>query len=142
MLKRCMALTAVLVAAAVAAAPAGAATAKPTTKSVSLSFNAATLPQLTNTDAGVVTGSLGKGAIVIVGATAGTVTIFYANGSISGKFAITPTTNPDGSAAVSGTATVTGGTGTYAGAKGKGTLSGVIAADGSVTGTAKAKITY
>jgi hypothetical protein len=141
MLKRLAVLGGVVALASVVAAPAGAAAPKAKTRAFSLSFQAAVLANVANTDAGIVTGSLGKGAIVIVGATTGRVTVYYPGGTLSGTFNITATTNPDMSASFTGKTTLKSGTGDYAGATGSGTLSGTIAADGSVTGTAKGKIT-
>lgn len=141
MLKRLAVLGGVVALASAVAAPAQAAAPKAKTRPFSLSFQAAPLPTVANTDAGIVTGSLGKGAIIIVGGTTGRVTVFYPGGSLSGTFNITATTNPDMSATYTGKTTLKSGTGDYAGATGSGTLSGTIAADGSVTGTAKGKIT-
>ena len=142
MSKRLTVLAAVLAVGLVPVASAQAATAKPKPRSFSLSFTAAALVPVANTDDGVVTGSLGKGAIVIVGTDTGRVTVYCAGGSLSAKFKLTITPNPDNSASYSGTVTLDTGTGAYKGAKGSGTVSGSIAADGTVTGTAKGKVTY
>ena len=84
---------------------------------------AAALIPVANTDAGVISGSLGKGAIIIVGATSGRVTAYYPGGSVAGTFKLTITPNPDNSATYTGTTTLTSGTGAYAGATGPGTPS-------------------
>jgi hypothetical protein len=142
MLKRLLLLVAVVCLGTVLAAPSNAATAKPKTRSYSISFVTASLPQVPGTAAGVATGTLGKGAILIVGNTSGTATEFLKKGAVTVKFSLTVTTNPDLSASFTGTTTITGGTGAYAGAKGKGTVSGTFAADGSGTGRGSGKITY
>lgn len=93
-------------------------------------------------------GSLGPGAAtlgVIPGATSGTVSgaDYHALGSI--KTAIQfkfGTTAPDGSAPVSGTGTITGGTGRYKGAKGKYTFTGVQDKQAVYTITLTGTITY
>jgi hypothetical protein len=142
MLKRLVLLVAVVCLGTVLAAPSNAATAKPKTRSYSISFLTASLPQVPGTAAGVATGTLGKGAILIVGNTSGTATEFLKKGAVTVKFRLTVTTNPDMSASFTGTTTITGGTGAYAGAKGKGTVSGTFAVDGSATGRGSGKITY
>jgi hypothetical protein len=142
MLKRFAVLFAVVGLGSVLVVPANAAAPKPKTKSLSLSFTAAPLTPVANTDAGVISGSLGKGAIVIVGATSGRVTAYYAGGSLTGTFKLTVTPNPDNSATYTGTTTLTSGTGAYAGAKGNAKVSGAIAVDGTVTGQVKGTITY
>src|SRR6185436_18927927 len=115
MLKRLAPLVAVVCLVAVVAAPSNAAAPKPKTRSVTLSFLAAPLPQVPGTAAGVVTGSLGKGAILIVGNTTGTATVFLTKGAVTSKFNLTVTTNPDMTASFTGTTTITGGTGAYTG---------------------------
>jgi hypothetical protein len=144
MLKRLAAVLTVASVSAVLAVPATApaATAKPKTRPFSVNFTAAALVPVANTDAGVTQGTFGKGAIVIVGATNGTVTTYSTKGTVTGKFALTLTPNPDNSATYTGKFTVTAGTGDFAGAKGTGTVSGAIAADGTVTGKATGKITF
>ena len=142
MLKRLAPLVAVVCLGAVLAAPSNAAAPKPKTRSVTISFLAAPLPQVPGTAAGVATGTLGRGAVLIVGNTTGTVTEFLKKGAVTAKFSLTVNTNPDMTASFSGTTTITGGTGAYAGAKGKGTVSGTTAADGSVTAHGSGKITY
>lgn len=142
MLKRLALLAAVVCLGGVLAAPCYGAAPKPKTRSFTSSFLAAPLPQVPGTAAGVVTGSLGKGAILIVGNTTGTATVFLTKGAVTVKFSLTVNTNPDMSASFTGTTTITGGTGAYAGAKGKGTVSGTTAADGAVTAHGSGKITY
>jgi hypothetical protein len=142
MLKRLVLLVAVVCLGTMHAAPSNAAAPKPKTRSVTISFLAAPLPQVPGTAAGVATGTLGKGAVLIIGNTTGTATVFLTKGAVTSKFRLTVTTNPDMTASFTGTTTITGGTGAYAGAKGKGTVSGTTAADGSVTAHGSGKITY
>ena len=53
-----------------------------------------------------------------------TATVFYKRGSVSGKGAATATPQSDGSISYTGTFTITRGTGAFKGAKGKATLTG------------------
>jgi hypothetical protein len=142
MLMRLVVLVAVVGLGAVLAAPANAAP-KPKTRSFTVSFQAAPLQNVPNTAVGLATSTLGKGPIVIVGGATGTVVSYNAKGSLRGTFSITTMTNPDMSATYTGTTTITGGTGAYAGAKGKGTIGGTISADGlTITGEGSGKVTY
>jgi hypothetical protein len=83
----------------------------------------------TSTNAGLVTSSLGNGAIT--GTTtyaapnfSSTETVFLAHGTFKGTLKGTGTLNPDGSISFSGTGKVTGGTDSYKGAKGSVTFTG------------------
>jgi hypothetical protein len=142
MLKRLALLVAVVCLGGVLAAPSDAAAPKPKTRSLTFSFLAAPLPQVPGTAAGVATSSLGRGAVLIVGNTTGTATVFTNKGAVTAKFSLTVTTNPDMTASFTGKTTITGGTGTYAGAKGSATVSGTTAVDGAVTAQGSGRITY
>jgi hypothetical protein len=122
------------------AAPAGA-TVK--SRKVSLTFTAAALPPGTaNSAAGEIKGSLGPGAILIQGGSTGTVSVYYARGRIDAKINATVTNNPDGSQVFSGKVRATGGTGTYAGARGTLSLTGTTTGMGSLTGQVNGTLTY
>jgi hypothetical protein len=94
-------------------------------------------------DAGILNGTIcGKplhGAIrdtahfPILGKVNGTGTIFGPQGSMTVRFQQTATLNPNHSATLQGTSTITGGTGLYKGASGSGSLTGSQAPNSDVT---------
>ena len=122
------------------AAPAGA---RPKSHHVSLTFTAAALPPgSANSAAGEIKGSLGPGAILIKGGSTGTVTVYYARGRLDAKINATVINNPDGSQAFSGQVRATGGTGTYADARGTLSLTGTTTGMGSLTGQVNGTLIY
>ena len=104
------------------AAPAGA---RPKSHNVSLAFTAVALPPgSVNSAAGEIKGTLGPGAILIKGGSTGTVTAYYA-----------------GSQVFSGALKVTSGTGAYAGARGRLSLTGTTTTSGGVPGSLSGQAT-
>jgi hypothetical protein len=98
----------------------------------------------TGTSAGVFSGKpFGSGAVVqrvSVTSVSGSVvtttsrfTIFTTKGTVEGTGRGTRTTNPDGSATVVGTRTITSGTGAYRGARGHLEVTGTTATNGITT---------
>ena len=80
----------------------------------------------------------GEGAITTQGtiegtSSTGTFTSFFDKGTQRGTFTLSATLNADGTVSVTGTTKVKGGTGAYRGARGGGTLTGTIDAEGYTT---------
>jgi hypothetical protein len=86
-------------------------------------------------DAGTVTGTFGRGAVVARSTIPGGVVtpgmtisgrtmLWYVAGTLASKGTITLTAQPDGSTSYTGSGDITGGTGKFAGATGNGTVTG------------------
>lgn len=97
--------------------------------------------------AGTTSGTL-KGAVVYRATSApnnqikNTFTVFTAKGTIKGSALVTATPQPDGTATFAGSGKVTGGTGTYKGAKGTFTATGNSTTDGVIHLTLKGTVKY
>jgi hypothetical protein len=140
MLRNVVGIVVVLCLCGLLAAPAGA---RPRSHNVSLTFTAAALPPgSANSAAGEIKGSLGPGAILIQGGSTGTVTVYYGRGRIDAKINATVTNNPDGSQADSGQVRATGGTGTFARARGTLSLTGTTTGMGSLNGQVSGTLIY
>jgi hypothetical protein len=68
--------------------------------------------------------------------------VYYARGRIDAKINATVINNPDGSQAFSGQVRATGGTGTYADARGTLSLTGTTTGMGSLTGQVNGTLIY